>query len=213
MKNAIIFSILCCLFSWSVNSQELSDIEFISPYHDGYAAIKKGTQWAFIDMDGNLAIDFREDLVVGQRNSMACCSKEEVHDYPFFSHGRSMIVSMKKGIPHYGFIDHQGTTVIPAEYVNATAFNGTGALVLEVVKERLGRNEALGKNVVTYSYNELLIDKDGNTITYVRGPYNLLYTKEKMKTPPSINSKFLNENVLAVKSDENSWQIKPLEQK
>ncbi|GAB5398542.1 MAG: hypothetical protein Aureis2KO_01270 [Aureisphaera sp.] len=193
-------------------SQELSNLDYVSPFHDGLAAVKKGTQWAFIDTKGNVAIDFRSDLVVDKQSNRACCPAGTAHDYPFFSNGRSMIVSKENGISHYGYIDTKGQVVIEPQFINATPFHENGAIVLEVVKETLGRNEALGKNVVTYSYNELFIDTNGNTLTYLRGPFNLLYSKEKMKTPPNITSKCLNGVVIAIQSNDGLWKIKSIEQ-
>ena len=46
-----------------VNSQLITGLDEVSPFNEGLAAVKKGDQWAFMDKQGAIALDFRDDLV------------------------------------------------------------------------------------------------------------------------------------------------------
>ena len=76
-----------------------------------------------------------------------------------------------------------------------------------------GKNEILGKNVISYSYNEEVIDSDGETVGYLRGPFNLIYDKKKLKTPPKIQSRFLGPNLFSTKAEDNTWKIQTINRK
>ena len=212
MKNAFILWVGCLVFSAAVTAQELKDLDYVSPFHEGLAAVKKGEQWAFINLKGAVVIDYRDDIVVSTKGQMQYCSKDKTRNYPFFRDGRSLIKRTKEGIAHYGFMDPQGNTVIEPIFVNATNFNEGGAIVLKVSKQLLGRNELLGKDVVSYSYNEIVIDNMGKSKAYLRGPINLLYVKEKLKSPPKIQSCILSPNLIAIKTKNNTWEIKEIDQ-
>ncbi len=213
MKNVLIFLTACLIFSTALFSQELKDLNYVSPFHEGLAAVKKGDQWAFINTEGTLVIDYRSDLVLEMDDSMQSVSKDASITYPFFNKGRCLIKKSKEGIDHFGFINPEGIVVIEPVYLNATPFHGNRAIVIEVYKEVLGRNELLGKNVVTYSYNEVVIDDMGKVIGHLKGPFNLLYDKEKIKAPPAIESQFLKGNLFAVKTEKGTWEIRDINRK
>ncbi|WP_291372370.1 WG repeat-containing protein [Cyclobacterium sp.] len=40
-------------------AQTFENLDYISPFSNGVAAIKKGNEWGFIDPEGNLIVDFR----------------------------------------------------------------------------------------------------------------------------------------------------------
>ena len=50
-KSAVIF-LIALLISVSGFTQTIEDIDYISPFEDGVAAIKKGSKWAIINTDG-----------------------------------------------------------------------------------------------------------------------------------------------------------------
>lgn len=211
MKNKIVTMIVSLLISTTLFGQDLTNLDFISPFHDGLAAVRSGEQWGFINESGDLVVDFRNDLVIGAECPMKGCTKDMETNYPIFNNGRSLIQEVKDGITHYGYINTNGKIVIEPSFINATHFNEKGAIVLKVIKENLGRNEILGKNVISYSYNEVIIDKEGNTAFYLRGPFNLVYSKEKLKSPPKILSKFLNPELIAVQSDNERWKVQVID--
>lgn len=196
------------MFSMAVNAQDLKDIDYVAPFQEGLAAVKKGEQWAFINMKGELVIDYRDDILIPSKGQMPLDSKVEANKYPFFNDGRCLIQKTKNGIVHFGYINSQGKTVIEPVFINATHFNKGRAIVLKVTKQLLGKNELLDKDVVSYSYNEIVIDKSGEFKTHLRGPKNLLYDKEYLKSPPKIQSRFISPNLIRVKTGKNTWQIK-----
>ena len=83
-------------------SQIIENIDYISPYQEGVAAIKKGDQWAFINQEGKILVDFRNDLVP---------TKTDNASYPIFSNDKCLIVEVKDGVNYYGYIDKSGTLV------------------------------------------------------------------------------------------------------
>jgi hypothetical protein len=183
-------------------SQTLEDLDYISPFHDGVAAVKKGNNWGFIDKNCILVVNFRDDLISTQTDNA---------NYPIFSNERCLISNEKDGITYFGYIDKSGKTVIETQFLNATNFNENAAIVLKLVKEeRSGMNELM-KNVVSYHYFEVVIDKDGKIGQYLsKDPIHITLTKEKMRNKPEITSKFISDNLIAVKSDNKNWTIKKI---
>ena len=208
MKNTLILVVGLLIFSTSLLGQNLKDLDYVSPLHEELAAIKKDGKWAFIDSKGEIIIDFRDDLVISSKCAMGCCSGEDKITYPLFKNGRSLIQTKKDGITHYGYIDKTGATVIEAKYINATHFTKDRAIVIEVNKTSLGRNDVLGKEVVKYTYNENVINTKGEITDYLRGPNHLLYSQEELKNPPPINSHFLNSNLIAVQTEKGTWEVR-----
>ena len=200
MKNVLLVMLSFLVLSGSLLSQQLTDLDFVSPFHDGVAAVKKGDQWGFIDTQGTLTVDFRDDLVIA-----------EDKEYPIFSNERCLIKKMKEEIAHFGFIDTNGNVVIAPEFLNATPFKDNRAIVIKIYKETLGRNEILDKNVIYHRYNEEIIDPNGKAIAFLRGPFNLLYTKEKLRKPPKIQSRFLNDDLAVVLQENGQWEVKAIQ--
>ena len=213
MKNILILLVSCLVLSGTLTAQELKDLDYISPFHEGIAAVKKAGQWAFINTKGEVMIDYRSDLVIPAEGPTNCCSTDDSMDYPFFKDGRCMIRELNDGIAHYGYINLKGITVIKTDLINATHFNDNKAIVLRFYKERIGRNDLLDKNVVSYSYNEIVINTMGEDISHLRGPFNLVYSKEKLKTPPEIQSHFINPDLVAVKTENGTWKVQAVNQK
>ena len=66
MKKAIILFILIPFLGFS---QITDKLDYISPFNEGYSAIQKGDQWAFINHKGDIVINFRDDLVLTETNN------------------------------------------------------------------------------------------------------------------------------------------------
>ena len=213
MKNIISLLVCGLIFSTALMAQELKDLEYVSPFHEELAAVKKGGMWAFINTDGKLIIDYRDDLVLASESQIACCTTDKSMSYPIFENGRALIKKIQEGITFYGYINSKGETVIEPDFINATHFHNNRAIIIKVSKENLGRNELLGKNVVSYSYNEEVINSDGEAVAFLRGPINLVYDKEKMQTPPKIQSHFLGPNLVSTKSEDGTWKIQTINRK
>ena len=77
-------------------AQTIENIDYISPFHNEVAAIKKGSQWAFINNEGKIVVDFRSDLVPTKTNN---------DSYPIFSNDKCLIAHQKNDILYYGYID------------------------------------------------------------------------------------------------------------
>jgi hypothetical protein len=200
MKQLITICTLFTLIPIVLCSQTLSGIDYISPFHDNLAAVKKGTAWGFMDRDGNLVIDFRNDLVVRDMGAM---------DYPVFNSGRCLIKEMREGIAYFGYINKDGITVLEPQFLNATDFNDGLAIILKLYKNVLGQNDVLDKSMITYDYMELAIDPKGEIIHYIsEKPTHITLARDFMNGPPEIRSKFLTQSLLAIRNSDNTWSIK-----
>lgn len=180
-------------------AQSIEDVDFISPFHDGAAAIQKDGKWAFINEKGQQIIDFRTDLVT---------ANTEDGDYPMFSDNRCPIVDIKASISYFGFIDKSGKTVIAPQFLNSTDFKNGTAIALELDKVFIARNTALGKDMVNYRYFEVLIDTNGKITYYLtQEGVNIVLDKDFLRVVPTITSKYIGKDLYAVKNKKNSWNI------
>jgi hypothetical protein len=181
-------------------SQSLENVDYISPYQNEVAAVKKGDKWAFVDKKGTLVINFRNDLV---------STKTDNANYPIFSNERCLISNEKDGIAYYGYIDKSGKTVIEPQFLNAINFKENAAIVLKLVKEESSGMNELMKNIVSYHYFEVVIDKDGKISQYLsEDPIHITLTKEKMRNPPVITSRIISDNLIKVRSKDKQWTVK-----
>ncbi len=192
MKNVIIL-VICFLMHSFAHAQIMKDIDEIAPFHEGLSAIKKGDQWAFINIKGTKVIDFRNDLVSSriEKNGIG---------YPLFRNGRCLIKKLNNGVYYYGYIDQNGKEIIPPQYLNATNFKNDYAIVITLEKEIIGFNESLGKNVVSYTLKEYIIDTSGVTIKHLDNARNYVKSKYKGNKLPSFYSKFIGPHLIAVQT-------------
>lgn len=201
-KLIIIFSVILVIPIFGF-TQTTKNLDYISPFHDGLAAIEKDGQWAFIDAKGDIVVDFRNDLVTTKLNN---------EEYPVFMDGRCLIEEKKAGIPYFGYIDSTGETIIKPQFLNATNFSKGKAIVLELVKEIVGKNQALGKDVVYYKYYEAIIDTTGNIDNYLtQKGINVVLDKDFLRQRPKIDSRQISKDVYAVIDAKNTWSIIKLE--
>tara|TARA_R110001606_G_scaffold174915_1_gene321531 strand:+ start:415 stop:1029 length:615 start_codon:yes stop_codon:yes gene_type:complete len=180
-------------------AQTLENIDYISPFNDGVAAIKKGNSWAFINQEGQMVVDFRDDLV---------STKTDNASYPIFSNDKCLIAHQKDGILYYGYIDKTGKTVITPQFLNAINFEYNKALALKVHKETIGYNDIFKKDVVSYHYFEVVIDKEGKTLDHLTQLAVHISPKyNKNSNPLKITSRLISSNLVLVKSN-NTWTLK-----
>ena len=202
MKKAaiiLITALLISVFSFSQTTEELDDV---SLFNDGVAAIKKDNQWGFINENGDVTINLRDDLVLTNTND---------GDYPIFKDNRCLISKKKEGVTYFGFIDKTGKIVIEPKFLNALNFNNNQTIALELVKEKLGGNDVLGKNVVNYKYFEVVIDSTG-TIKHYLNPegVHVVLDKKYIKNPPKITSKLISDDLVATHNKNTKWLIKSI---
>jgi len=200
MKKTIILLIAVVLIPFFGVTQTIENLDYISSFNEGIAAIKKNNKWAFINKDGDIVVDFRNDLVT---------TKSKDGNYPIFKDGRCLIVNKKNGISYFGYINTSGKTVIEPRFLNAINFNNNIATVLELKKEETGKNTALDKNVVYYRYYEVTIDTDGNIKNYLtQKGVNIVLDKKFLRRPPKFTSKQISDNLVAIKNEKGKWTIK-----
>lgn len=199
MKKLCLFllGIMVCI---PASSQLIKNIDQVGTINEGLAPIKKGEDWAFIDEKGAIIINFRDDLV-------AVSHKENEIKVPVFKNGRTLISRTEDKITYFGYIDQSGNEVIQTDYVNATPFNNGYAIVMHYTKEVVGKNKLLGKDVVSYEIAEYVIDVNGKALTPMLHPRNFVPEKFKSGKSPAFSSKFIGERLVAVKTEENKWEI------
>lgn len=184
-------------------AQSAENVDFISDMHENRAAIKKGNQWAFINTEGQIVINYRDDLVVSNNKS---------GNYPIFKNGRCIITQKKDGISYFGYIDVSGKTVIEPQYLNASNFQNDMAIVLLLTRTEIAKNTALDKPVVSYDYFEVVIDLTGQVLTYLTlDPIHITLSPEYLRKPPIIHSKFINNKLFAVTNKEKKWSVVKVE--
>ena len=200
-KSAVIF-LIALLISVSGFTQTIEDIDYISPFEDGVAAIKKGSKWAIINTDGVIVVNFRGDLV---------STKTVNGTYPIFNNDRCLIAQDKDGITYFGYIDKTGKTTIAPRFLNALNFENNTAIVLELTRKDVGRNEALGKNIVYYKYFEVAIDIKGAIKNYLtQDGVNVVLDKKSLREPPKITSRFISDNLIATMNMNKKWVVKKI---
>ena len=189
----------------SINNPIMDELEEVSPFNEGLAAVRKGNQWGFIDKNGTLIIDFRSDLVWSPD---ADTSKADVTGirYPKFSDGMCMTRGLSpEGIPLYGFINSKGEQIIENEFVNMTPFKEEKAIGIYAKKTFRGQNE-IKLQVFDYSFIEVLINTKGEILWPIRERDNILMSPRRFELPP-LRAKLLSETLMASKNEGNKWEI------
>ncbi len=201
-----LISFALIFFSCLGFAQDIKDLDFIAPFKDGLAAVQRDGKWGFIDETGTLVIDFRKDVTI------LPVDEENKSRYPYFKEGRCLIQKIEKDIPFYGFMDKSGTIVIEPVYINASNFKDGMAIVSELTKESLGRNDLLDKRVVNYSFTEIAIDTSGKLLYYLTEPQHVTLDKKYLRKLPKIRSAVLNENLIAIPSiATKNWTVMRLQ--
>jgi hypothetical protein len=199
MKRVIVLILVIAILPFYSYAQNIDDIDYISPFYDGVAAIKKDNQWAFMNNNGDIMVAFRNDLVI---------TKTEDGSYPIFYNGRCLIEEQKDGITYFGYIDITGTTIIKPRFLNATNFSDGKALALELIKQEVGKNDALDKNIVYYNYVEVVIDTSGEIKNYINPKgTNVVLDKKFLRKPPKILSRRISDHLVARKDKNGKWYI------
>jgi len=200
MKKSIFTHFIFVLIPFICFSQTIKDIDYISPFHEGLAAIKKNNTWGFINTEGAVVINFRNDLVV---------TDLEDGNYPAFKNNKCLISEEKEGVTYFGYIDTSGKTVIEPQFLNARNFKGNIALVILVVKDTIGHNDILDKTVISHNYFEVTIDNKGKTKHYLtQKPKHITLSKDFIKNPPKFTTQLLSDNLFAVWTEDKKWEIK-----
>ena len=129
---------------------------------------------------------------------------------PIFKNNRCIIVKEENKISYFGYIDSSGKTVINPTFLNATNFQNSIAIVLKLNKEKAGFNNVLGKNIVYYTYLEIIINKEGEIKENLTAPKNVVLSKKNLSKPPKITSKFLSDKLVLILDEHQKWIIKKI---
>lgn len=187
---------------------QIGHLDEIAPFSEGLAAVRKGSQWGFIDQDGSLVIDFRDDVVW---SNTADGTKSDIRSIgqPSFKEGRCPVVQVIEEIPVYGFIDTRGKLIIPHQFLNVGSFqNGyTTGIMYEKVFQ--GRNE-IKMDVYKYKFHEVVMDTLGNIHEYLGKPENIQMRRSRYELP-RLRTKLLSERLVAIKGSNNRFEIQKLD--
>lgn len=188
-------------------SQLFTAIDEIAPYSEGLAAIRKGNQWGFIDRQGNLAVDFRDDLVWSEN---ADNTRQDISGirYPIFKNGRCPIQKTEDDITVYGFIDTNGKVVIEAEFLNVAPFEDgytTGVIFEKVFK---GDNEFKLK-IFKYKFHEVVMDTSGKIVEYLSPRDNILMSPRRYERP-WLRTKLLSKDLISIRNEDDQLEIHKL---
>jgi hypothetical protein len=181
-----------------INKALLSGLDQITPFHEGFAAVRRGDHWGFIDREGKLVIDFRSDLF-GNTTGKSGTSGVEAIIYPRFQNGRCPIrvyAPEQPGIPRYGFIDTTGKTVIPSNFLNVSEFRDGIAVAIYFKKTFRGKN-AFQLNIYDYTFTEVILNPEGEMIWPLMERTQILMDRKRYKTPELLGQ-ILNRDLIAV---------------
>ena len=198
-KLVFIFSVVV-LIPFFCFTQVIDTINYISPFYDGFASIQKDKEWGIIDEDGAIVIDFRDDMV---------SLKIKNESYPVFISGRCLIKEIKDDVAYFGYININGDIVVKPQFINATNFKYDKAIVTKLIKYELGYNRIMEKPVVSYKYQEIVIDRSGEIIVFLTKEKPLSYLKPFRKIP-IINSKIISENLVIIKNERDKILLKKI---
>lgn len=201
MKNSVYIFLISLLLPFCGLTQVVENIDYVSPFHDGFAAVKKGGQWAFINEKGTFVMQYRDDLVP---------IKMEEGMYPVLKNGRALIQESNEGIVFYGYIDMNERIVIKPQFINALNFKFDKAIATTLTKNKLGYNAVMDKPVVSHEYQEILIDSNGNIIAYLTEPKPITLAKPFLNIP-GIKSELISENLVITRLEDGNMVLTKIE--
>ncbi len=203
-----IYALLVLLFVFPISAigqEKLEGIDEIGNFAEGLAAVRKGNQWGFINEQGELVIDFRDDVVW---NKDAQPGDDEITGirYPAFQEGMCLVQKIDDEIPMYGFMNKKGEVVVDYQFLNVSAFkNGyaTGVLVDKVFR---GTNE-FKLRIYDFKFHDVLLDSSGKIVEFFDRRYNIQLTKKRYEVP-SLRAKYLANDMVAVYLEDKGWEIR-----
>lgn len=184
---------------------QITQLDEIAPFSEGLAAVRKGNQWGFIDKEGKLVIDFRNDLVW---NAKADTSEYGIKG-PSFQDGRCLVKKVVEEIPVYGFIDTTGKLVIEYQFLNVNPFNDGYTTGIMYEKVFQGKNE-IKLDVYKHKFHEVVMDISGKIHEYLLQPENIQMRKSPYELP-WLRSKLIAKNLIAIRGNDNRLEIRKLD--
>ena len=184
---------------------KIKELDEVGPFSEGLAAVRKDGKWGFIDQEGNLVIDFRDDVVWNQ-NAEESQGDIKAIRYPKFKNGLCAIQEIKdEGIPYYGFMDTQGKIVIEPEYLNVTGFEDDRAIGIYCRRTFRGKNN-FQLNIYEYAFTEVILNTQGEIIWPISKRENISMIKRRYQTP-NLTASFISPDLILVKTGDNDFHI------
>ncbi|MCK0135097.1 WG repeat-containing protein [Arenibacter sp. S6351L] len=208
MKKYIITAFVMLMLPNVFHSQTVKNIDEIAPFSEGLAAVRQGNQWGFINEEGQMVINFRNDIYW---NKDADTSKKDISgvQYPMFNEGRCLITKIvEDGVPVYGFIDTKGNVILEPQLLNVYPFeNGfTTAVLFE--KSMKGKNE-FNLDIYEFKFHDVMLDTSGEIVEFFNRRYNIQMTKKRYQRP-SVGVKQLSKGLVGVHTQDQGWEVRKI---
>ena len=191
MKKRIFLWVFTILVALPITAQVLQSIDEIAPFSEGLAAVRKGQQWGFINEEGDMVIDFRDDIYT---NPKVDVTKTDVLGvkYPMFNEGLCLIKrTVEDGVPVFGFINKTGEVVIEPQFLNVFPFKGENEFKLKIYE---------------FKFFDVRLNTAGEITDYFEKRDHIQMTIKRYEMP-EIGAKIINENLVATKKVGKGWSI------
>lgn len=188
-----------------INKPLVDNLDEVAPFNEGLAAVKKGNQWGFINEEGKLVIEFRDDLVWNETPKTMNIGVESI-GLPQFKDGVCSIKNVQDdGIVRYGFIDKTGKVVVAAEFLNVSQFNNGYAVGIYESKSLRGKN-SFQLNIYDYAFTEIVVNDAGELLWPIQERQNIVMSK-KLYELPELHAQMISSDLLKIKDGSNKWKI------
>lgn len=187
---------------------QLTGIDEIAPFNEELAAVRQGNQWGFIDKEGTLVIDFRDDLVWNAGKEASAFGIAGIRQ-PSFHDGRCLVKKVIEEIPVYGFIDTTGKLVIEHTFLNVSPFNDGYTTGIVYEKVFVGKNE-IKLDMYKHKFHEVVMDTSGKIHEYLVQPENIQMRKSRYELP-WLRTKLISKNLIAIRGNDNKLEIRKLD--
>ena len=208
MKKYIISAFIMLMLPNVFHSQTVKNIDEIAPFSEGLAAVRQGNQWGFINEEGQMVIDFRNDIYW---NKDADTSKKDISgvQYPMFNEGRCLITKIvEDGVPVYGFIDTKGNVVLEPQLLNVYPFKDGFTTAVLFEKSMKGKNE-FNLDIYEFKFHDVMLDTSGEIIEFFNRRYNIQMTKRRYQMP-AMGVKQLSAGLVAVYTQDQGWEVRKI---
>ena len=208
MKKFIITAFIMLMLPNVFHSQTVKNIDEIAPFSEGLAAVRQGNQWGFINEEGTMVINFRNDIYW---NKDADTSKKDISgvQYPMFNEGRCLITKIvEDGVPVYGFIDTKGNVVLEPQLLNVYPFKDGFTTAVLFEKSMKGKNE-FNLDIYEFKFHDVMLDTSGEIIEFFNRRYNIQMTKRRYQMP-AMGVKQLSAGLVAVNTQDQGWEVRKI---
>lgn len=208
MKKYIFTAFIMLMLPNVFHSQTVKNIDEIAPFSEGLAAVRQGNQWGFINEEGTMVINFRNDIYW---NKDADTSKKDISgvQYPMFNEGRCLITKIvEDGVPVYGFIDTKGNVVLEPQLLNVYPFKDGFTTAVLFEKSMKGKNE-FNLDIYEFKFHDVMLDTSGEIIEFFNRRYNIQMTKRRYQMP-AMGVKQLSAGLVAVNTQDQGWEVRKI---